>query len=108
MTSFLLENAIVIPCEGDRTVIDPGSVLVVDGRIEAVDRTDLLATHPAAANVERIDLTDHHYSLFLESLLRELPPEALQPQPTVLSLRAGRLLRNRTPRVATVQTIRST
>jgi len=59
MTSFLLENAIVIPCEGDRTVIDPGSVLVVDGRIEAVDRTDLLATHPAAANVERIDLTGH-------------------------------------------------
>jgi 5-methylthioadenosine/S-adenosylhomocysteine deaminase len=59
MTSFLLENAIVLPCEGSRQVFDPGSVLVLDGRIAAVDHPEAVDHHPAAHSVERIDMTDH-------------------------------------------------
>jgi 5-methylthioadenosine/S-adenosylhomocysteine deaminase len=59
MTSFLLENAIVLPCEGDRQKFDPGSVLVLDGRIAAVDTVDLVSHHEAADAVEKIDLTGH-------------------------------------------------
>jgi len=62
MNDVLLENAIVVPCEGNRTVFDPGSVLVLDGRIVAVDRSDRVAEHPAAApssSIERIDLSGH-------------------------------------------------
>ncbi len=57
--NFLLENAIVVPCEGGRKVIDPGSVLVLDGRIAACDRSDLVAAHPAATGIERIDMSGH-------------------------------------------------
>ena len=59
MTSFLVENAIVAPCEGQRVLLDPGSVLVLDGTIVACDRSDAVAAHPAAESVERIDLSGH-------------------------------------------------
>ncbi len=58
-TDFLLENAIVVPCEGRREIFDPGSVLVLDGKIVACDKSELVASHPAAAGVERIDLGGH-------------------------------------------------
>lgn len=59
MTSFLLDNAIVLPCEGNRTVFSPGAVLVIDGKIEACDTSNAIAAHPAAAHVERFDMAGH-------------------------------------------------
>jgi 5-methylthioadenosine/S-adenosylhomocysteine deaminase len=58
-TTFLLRNGIVMPMEGRKTVHDPGSVLVVDGRIEAVGPTAELDRHPAAAGAEVLDVTGH-------------------------------------------------
>ncbi len=59
MTDFVLEHAIVVPCEGRREVIDPGSVLVLDGRIAAVGTVAEIDGHPATAHVERLDLSGH-------------------------------------------------
>lgn len=57
MTSFLLTNATVLPCEGRREVFDPGAVLVLDGVIEAVDTVDAISHHPAAGTVDIFDMT---------------------------------------------------
>lgn len=59
MTRFLLENAIVLPCEGRRQVFDPGSVLVINGLIAAVDTVEAVRHHPAAVNAETFDMTGH-------------------------------------------------
>lgn len=56
---FVLENAIVAPCEGRRELFDPGSVLVLNGKIEAVGPSADIARHPAVANVQRIDASQH-------------------------------------------------
>jgi len=56
---FVLENGIVAPCEGRRELFDPGSVLVLNGKIEAVGPTAEIASHPAIEHVERIDASKH-------------------------------------------------
>lgn len=56
---FVLENGIVAPCEGRRELFDPGSVLVLNGKIEAVGPTADIAQHPAIEHVERIDASTH-------------------------------------------------
>lgn len=58
-TPFVVTGATVLPMEGGKTVFDPGSVLVVDGVIEAVGSDDEVAHHPAFEHAERIDRTDH-------------------------------------------------
>ena len=50
-SSFLLRNAIVVPMEGRKEVFDPGSVLVLDGRIAAVGNVDEIDHHPAVGAV---------------------------------------------------------
>ena len=57
--TFLLRNGVVLPMEGTKVRHDPGSVLVVDGRIEAVGSVDDVDRHPAAASAEVIDVTGH-------------------------------------------------
>ncbi|MDY7102463.1 MAG: amidohydrolase [Actinomycetota bacterium] len=57
--SFLLDGGVVLPCEGRRQAFDPGSVLVVDGTIVAVGAPADVAAHPAAAYVQRIDVSRH-------------------------------------------------
>ncbi len=56
---FVLEHGIVAPCEGRRELFDPGSVLVLDGKIAAVGPSAEIDTHPAVAHVERIDASGH-------------------------------------------------
>lgn len=53
----LIRGGIVIPCEGDRTVYDPGSVLIQDGRIIDVGTVEHL--DPAAADALVVDATGH-------------------------------------------------
>ncbi|WP_210585154.1 amidohydrolase family protein [Streptomyces sp. GESEQ-35] len=56
-TRTLIRNGIVIPCEGRRTVYDPGSVLIEDSRITAVGPVaDLDA---AVADAQVVDATGH-------------------------------------------------
>jgi 5-methylthioadenosine/S-adenosylhomocysteine deaminase len=57
--NFLIRNGIVLPMEGAQRVFDPGSVLVVDGRIAAVGSVDDVDAHPAAAHADVIDATKH-------------------------------------------------
>lgn len=57
--SFLVTGATVLPMEGRRTVLDPGSVLVLDGRIAAVGTVDEVSHHPAAATVPVLDRAGH-------------------------------------------------
>jgi len=57
-TTFLIEGGIVLPMEG-KASHDPGSVLVVDGRIAAVGSVDDVAAHPAAGAADRIDGAGH-------------------------------------------------
>ena len=59
MTDVLIRNAIVVPCEGRRPVIDPGAVLVLGNEIVAVGTTAEVSAHPAAEHVEVIDLDGH-------------------------------------------------
>ncbi|MYH97569.1 MAG: amidohydrolase, partial [Acidimicrobiia bacterium] len=59
MTSFLLRGGTVLPMEGSKVVFDPGSVLVIDGKIELVGSVVEADEHPAAANVDTIDATGH-------------------------------------------------
>ncbi|MCX4972399.1 amidohydrolase [Streptomyces sp. NBC_00620] len=56
-TRTLIRNGIVIPCEGRKTVYDPGSVLVEDGRIAAVGTVAELDA--AAADAQVVDATGH-------------------------------------------------
>ena len=58
-TTFLLRGGIVLPMEGDRVAHDPGSVLVVDGRIVAVGSVEEVAAHEAAAHAEVVDVAGH-------------------------------------------------
>lgn len=59
-TSFLLTGGMVLPMEGRRVALDPGAVLVLDGRIAAVDTPEALSHHPAVTGgVEVIDRTGH-------------------------------------------------
>ena len=53
----LIRGGIVIPCEGNRTVYDPGSVLIESGTILAVDTVERL--DPAAENAHVVDATGH-------------------------------------------------
>ncbi len=57
--SYLLTNAVVIPCEGRRERFDPGAVLVIDGVIVAVGSVDEVGHHPAADSVAVLDLDGH-------------------------------------------------
>ncbi|MEV3860811.1 amidohydrolase [Streptomyces sp. NPDC050095] len=54
-TRTLVQGGIVIPCDGSRTVLDPGSVLVEDDRIVAVDRPEAFA----GVDAEIVDATGH-------------------------------------------------
>ncbi len=57
--AFLIRGGIVLPMEGRRQSIDPGSVLVLDGVIAAVGTVAEVDHHPAAGAVTVIDATDH-------------------------------------------------
>lgn len=57
--SFLLRGGVVLPMEGSKTVFDPGSVLVLDGKIAAVGAVEDLDRHPATAGIDVVDLTGH-------------------------------------------------
>ncbi len=59
VTSFLLRGGTVLPMEGSKVVFDPGSVLVIDGKIELVGSVADVDQHPAAASVDTIDVTGH-------------------------------------------------
>lgn len=56
-TRTLIQGGIVIPCEGRKAVLDPGSVLIEDGRIAAVGTVEELAA--ATADAEVVDATGH-------------------------------------------------
>lgn len=56
--TFLIDNGIVLPLEGDRVSYDPGAVLVVDGTIVAVGTHDDVMAHPAAQNATVVDATN--------------------------------------------------
>jgi 5-methylthioadenosine/S-adenosylhomocysteine deaminase len=58
-TTFLIQGGIVLPLEGERVHFDPGSVLVIDGKIAAVGTVDDVDAHPAAANTDVVDATNH-------------------------------------------------
>ena len=58
-TTFLIRDGIVLPLEGRRVSHDPGSVLVVDGKIAAVGGVGEVAAHPAAATAPVIDASGH-------------------------------------------------
>jgi len=53
--SFLLRGGSVLPMEGDKVSFDPGSVLVVDGKIEAVGTVEDVDRYPATGAVTTID-----------------------------------------------------
>jgi 5-methylthioadenosine/S-adenosylhomocysteine deaminase len=57
--SFLLRGGIVLPMEGRNVSFDPGSVLVVDGRIAAVGTVNDVDHHPAVATVPALDVSGH-------------------------------------------------
>ncbi|MEM9748683.1 MAG: amidohydrolase [Actinomycetota bacterium] len=57
--SFLLTGMTVLPCEGERTFHEVGSVLVVDGVIAAVGSVDEVSHHPAAGSVTTVDRSGH-------------------------------------------------
>jgi 5-methylthioadenosine/S-adenosylhomocysteine deaminase len=55
--TFLIQDGIVLPLEGAQVHFDPGSVLVIDGKIAAVGTVDDVAAHPAAEHAEVVDAT---------------------------------------------------
>lgn len=57
--TFVIRHGIVLPLEGRRVHHDPGSVLVVEGRIAAVGTDDEVMAHPAAAGADVVDATLH-------------------------------------------------
>ncbi len=59
MNDVLIRNGIVLPMEGDKVVHDPGSVLVLDGRIAAVGPVGDIDRHEAAGRVPTVDATRH-------------------------------------------------
>jgi len=60
-TDFVIRGAIVLPLEGNRVSHDPGSVLVVDGKIAAVGSVEAVDAHPAASaeTTEVINASGH-------------------------------------------------
>ncbi|MEO8363418.1 MAG: amidohydrolase, partial [Ilumatobacteraceae bacterium] len=57
--TFLLRGGVVMPMEGTKKSFDPGSVLVIDGIIEAVGTVDEVNHHPAAQSVEVVEMSGH-------------------------------------------------
>jgi len=57
--STLIRGGVVLPMNGARLAHDPGSVLVVDGRIAAVGPVEAVAAHPAADHVPVVDASGH-------------------------------------------------
>jgi 5-methylthioadenosine/S-adenosylhomocysteine deaminase len=57
--TFVVRGGIVLPLEGHKVVHDPGSVLVVDGKIAAVGAVDEVAQHPATATAAVIQAGGH-------------------------------------------------
>ena len=57
--TFLIRGGIVLPLEGRKVSHDPGSVLVIDGVIAAVNSIEQVAHHPAATNATVVDATNH-------------------------------------------------
>jgi 5-methylthioadenosine/S-adenosylhomocysteine deaminase len=57
--TFLVRGGTVLPMEGRKVGFDPGSVLVVDGRIAAVGPVDEVARHPAASAAPAVDASGH-------------------------------------------------
>lgn len=55
--NFLVRGGVVLPMEGRGVSHDPGSVLVIDGVIEAVGSVEELDSHPAATSVDVVDTT---------------------------------------------------
>src|SRR5689334_6819916 len=58
-TRTLIRNGIVLPLEGDKAVLDPGSVLVEGTTIVAVGPVGELDVDPRAAGAEVVDATGH-------------------------------------------------
>lgn len=58
-STFLISGGIILPLEGRKLSYDPGSVLVVDGRIVAVGSVEEVAAHPAAGTAEVINAHNH-------------------------------------------------
>lgn len=57
--SFLIRNGIVLPMEGQKHYHDPGSVLVIDGKIAAVASPEEVDRHPAVGRVPELDASGH-------------------------------------------------
>jgi len=57
VTATLIRNGIVVPCEGRRELLDPGSVLVIDTEITAVGPVEALDRDPRAAGAKVVDAT---------------------------------------------------
>jgi 5-methylthioadenosine/S-adenosylhomocysteine deaminase len=53
----LIRNGIVVPCEGRRELLEPGSVLVTGSEITAVGPVEELDRDPRAAGAEVVDAT---------------------------------------------------
>ena len=58
-TRTLLRNGIVLPLEGDKAVLDPGSVLIAGNTIVAVGAVAELDADPRAAGADIVDATGH-------------------------------------------------
>ena len=59
MTATLIRNGIVLPLEGRRTLLDPGSVLFDPDTIIAVGTVDEIDAHPLAAGATVVDASGH-------------------------------------------------
>ncbi|MFA5775340.1 MAG: amidohydrolase [Ilumatobacteraceae bacterium] len=57
--TFLLRGGVVMPMEGTKKWFDPGSVLVINGIIEAVGTVEEISHHPAAQSVEVVEMSGH-------------------------------------------------
>jgi 5-methylthioadenosine/S-adenosylhomocysteine deaminase len=57
--TFLIRNAVVLPMEGRRERFDPGSVLVIDGRVAAIGSVEDVDRHEAASTATTIEATGH-------------------------------------------------
>ncbi len=58
-STFLLRGGMVLPLEGRQISHDPGSVLVIDGRIAAVGSDDEVSHHAAVGSAQVIDCAGH-------------------------------------------------
>ncbi len=53
--SFVVCDATVVACDGAREVIHPGTVVVLDGVIAAIGRSDALDAHEAVGRIPTVD-----------------------------------------------------